>query len=602
MGWALLCATPLLAIDTLVVGTGDLDWKAIEDEAQYVTVVPESIWTWDAEPNANLMPGMAARGGSMRVWVRPTVPFENALKLRPGMDAWVDGDPTTAWGPDEDDVMGRGAAMYIDLGCTFRVNQIRMHPRLDRHHRMSFLGTFQVATHDGVFEGPFEVDLPHDLHYRPLLTFSSSYPNREPIVERRFPTRDVRFMTMFSQEVESWEIAEIEVRGDGSMPVGEFVSQPLYVRGGYPIWGRVTTDAGELDQQSISVYTRTGSDPEPLHYFLKFQDQLERVSHQDYAAAAERSSNAEQGPVRPNPEWSLWQPVTDGQVQSPGPRRYLQFRVLLHEPGTRIERLHFEYIKRPLAEDLAAEIAPVEVEPGEETEFTLSMEVHINAERGDAGFRYLEVLTPATVHGVDAVLIDDEPAIHTALLRPSEGFSIDTWERQLLPGSFVQLVFRASVFRDGTPFRVRVMDYFPRGEELEFVYQTAREEDVEPLSVGGSLLVRLRSGEVPLLQDVEVRTGLITPNGDGVNDVFEVSFALTKLTEPAALGLELLDLTGRRIRRIPAGEAALGRHRRTWDGCDEAGQLVPPGHYLYRLQVMADTKTVTRHGHVQVAY
>lgn len=595
----LLGAHRAAAIDTLVVGAGDYDWEAIQESAAFVSVAPESIWTWAAGPGANLAADLTARGGWIRVYIEPTNPFESPMKSRPGLDAWVDGDAATAWGPDEDPRVGREAALYIDLGGTFRVDQLRLYPRLDRAHRMSFPGSFQLATHDGVLDRPYSADLPLSLRYRSIVDFSPTFPNREPIVARWFPVRDVRFVRLVTEEVEPWEIAELEIRGDGTIPSGEFVSLPLYVRGGYPIWGRVTTDAGELEEQAISVYTRTGSDPEPLHYFLRFGDQVEKVSRAEWESAAQGASR---GPVHPNPAWSQWQPVADGQVQSPSPSRYLQFRVLLREPGTRIDRLMFEHLKRPLASDLAAEIAPAVVVAGEQTAFTLSMEVHIDAVRGDAGFRYLEVITPAEVDGVDEVLLDDEAVLHTALIHRDRGFTLDLWERLLLPGSFVQVRFRGSVFRDGTPFRVRVMDYFPRDEEVEFVYQTARAEEVDGVPEGGDLVVRVRGGQAPLLRGEVDYPAVITPNGDGINDLLELDFSVNKLTSPAPLHVDILDLKGRRVRQVSEGEVRLGRQVRVWDGRDETGRLAPPGLYLYRLQVVGDHETVTRTGPVRVVY
>ena len=43
-------------------------------------------------------------------------------------------------------------------------------------------------------------------------------------------------------------------------------------------------------------------------------------------------------------------------------------------------------------------------------------------------------------------------------------------------------------------------------------------------------------------------------------------------------------------------------HWRVWDGRDQAGFTVPPGVYLYQVEVEADASTSRRQGVVSVAY
>ena len=606
-GLALLVwATSVSALDTLLVGAGaeGMSWIDAGESSAFLGVAADSIWTWDVEPNINLATQIPTRGGRIRAKVTIQSPF-GPMDLqveRPGLPTWIDGDGSTAWGPDEDEEFGRQVEIFIDLGGSFRVDRIRLFPRLDREHRGMVLGTFELATNEGA-EPPNKM---LEVRYERLVDFSSFFPNKIAVLDRWFPSRDVRYILLHSRESQSWEIAELEVYGDGTLPVGEFVSQPLFVRGGYPVWGQVLADGRDVSELPLLIQTRTGPDPEPLHYYIKRGDELEQVTEEDYRKAGSSSFagvvGEVRGPVLPNPAWSPWQTVTEGLVFSPSPRRYLQFRVLLSEPGTVLRQLAFEYAGKPLAQDLAAEISPLVVESGEETEFTLSMEVHISQGRGDTGFRYLQVLTPATIHRVERVLVDDEEQVFTPVISPGEGFAVDIWQRVVQEGSFVQVIFRGSLFRDGTLFQVRAFDLRPEGGGFESVYQTAREEDVDPLLVGGQLAVRLRSARNPLVDEMRPRTVVFTPNGDGVNDLFEVSYNLLKLTRPVPVFFEIFDLNGRRVRQGHSGMDLSGQHIRLWDGRDDRGERVRPGLYLYRLQVQADAKTESRSGIVSVAH
>ncbi|MDZ7269786.1 MAG: T9SS type A sorting domain-containing protein [candidate division KSB1 bacterium] len=56
-----------------------------------------------------------------------------------------------------------------------------------------------------------------------------------------------------------------------------------------------------------------------------------------------------------------------------------------------------------------------------------------------------------------------------------------------------------------------------------------------------------------------------------------------RLRQPENVRLELLDLTGRRLRLLLAGKRAAGEHEAMWNGRDEQGILLPCGIYFYRL-------------------
>ena len=83
--------------------------------------------------------------------------------------------------------------------------------------------------------------------------------------------------------------------------------------------------------------------------------------------------------------------------------------------------------------------------------------------------------------------------------------------------------------------------------------------------------------------------------------MFEVSFNLLKLTRPASVFFEILDLGGRPIRQAHDASPS-GRVVRFWDGRDRAGVLVAPGLYLYRVRVEADAAKASRQGIVSVMY
>ena len=592
----------LQAVEVFSIGDGNLGWSRARESSSGVAVSADSVWLWSVQPRQNIVPTLQARRGRVLAEVERQIfpgQFGPALAVRPGLSNMVDGDPGTVWNPDDDEEVSRRARLYVDLGASFGVDRMRLFPRLDGEHRSLFLGRFQIGVNDGTAPGAML-----SLAYDPVARFGQFRANKSPVFDVSFPSRPVRYILLASDESEPWELAELEVYSDGTLPIGEFVSDPFFIRGAFPVWGQVLVNGGDAASSPVIIQTRTGPDPEPVHYFIRRGDELERTTRDGYFSISNSPGTIEieQGPVLPNPGWSQWETVADGIMRSPGPRRYLQFRLFLSTPGFSVRRLDFEYESLPIADDLIAEVSPVSVEAGVETRFSLSLEVQVDRRRGDTGFRRMEVLTPALVHRISEVRVNDLPAVHTARIRPHRGFDIDLWRRVVQAGSFVQIDFMATVFRDGTLFDVRASDVRPGADGIEEVYQPARAGDADPVSLGGQLHVRTLQKDAGLVQRVSPFNALFTPDGDGVNDEFEVSYNLLKISQARPVLFEIFDLSGNLVRSGYAGNDASGRFTRVWDGLDENGNRVPVGVYYFRIQVETDAVTATTGGVVGVAY
>ncbi len=603
---ALLFTVPLYAVDSLGVGwPGSITrWTQVVAETKLVALDQDSIWTWNVQPNSNLAPGIEERGGFA------ITPTRGVATFIPGASVLYDGDPTTAFNPDDFvDRYGlkRTAPIYIDLGATFRINRIRLFPRLDAEHTQLFPRAFSLATSSGLDKG---VNL-LERSFNTVVNFYPENPNRQPVVERRFPSRDVRYIRLIVRESRRWELAEMEIYSDGTLPTGEFVSVPILAKQGpRPLWGRVRYDGGDIQQLPVTVQTRTGPDREPLHYFrlTGIGSDRERVS----SAIWTQADSIERGPVVRNPAWSAWETVTDGQVRSPGTRPYIQFRLLLTDPGVVIRRLIIEYLNPPIAERIEAEVAPLVVAAGRDTTFTISLRTRIRRLRtdgsllpdGDTGFQSIRVVSAAEITRVEKVHIDDREVEFSTSFTPETGVEIRFRRSVLQDGTFIQIFLRGIVFRDATRFDVQAVDKRMVGGKLLVVQQSALEEDVDPLSLGGSLVVRVldQGGELPLLDQVRMSSGVFTPNDDGINDRFALAYVLLKLTRPATAFLAIYDLSGRRVRHIASGPIFSGQRAQIWDGFSEDGRPVLPGLYLWRLRIEADSGVVERQGAVGVAY
>ena len=183
-------------------------------------------------------------------------------------------------------------------------------------------------------------------------------------------------------------------------------------------------------------------------------------------------------------------------------------------------------------------------------------------------------------------------------------FDVNLWKRLIRDGSFVQLFFRASVYTDGTMFDVRLFDRRnnDNNAKLDTVYQSAREGDVDPVAFGNTLSVRLRDAEISIVGEVEYDSNIVTPNGDGVNDVLRLYYDIFKLINPAEVSFTIFNLDGLPVKFGLLGPQSSGNFMHVWDGRDEKGVFVGPGTYLCRLQVEADIGDRSHVSIIQVVY
>jgi len=601
------------AVDSLGVGfRGSIArWNQGVAEARFVAIRADSIWTWNVQPNSNLAPGTVERQG----YVLMPGAGEGVATFIAGAEVMFDGADSTAFNPDDfADRFGveRTSPLYIDLGATFRVDRIRLYPRQDADHKTLFPRSFSLSTNGGIDqEREIEAGNLLERRFESVFNYYTSNPNREPVLERRFESRYVRFIRIQVRDNQPWEIAELQVFSDGTGITGEYTSIPiLAARGPRPLWGRVRYEGGDITDLPVTVQTRTGPDASPQLYYryTGVGGDREQVSAAEYT----RLDSIEQGPILRNPDWSSWETVTDGRVRSPSNNPFIQFRLQISGPGTVIRRLAIEYLNPPIADGLDAEIAPVVVEAGQQTDFVVSLQTHMRVWRtdgsllpnADTGFQSLRIQTTARIDVIDRVLVDDREVEFTATYDPVEGTGIRLRRTILQDGTFIQIFFRGAVFRDATRFDVQASDRRLVEGELLTVHQSAREEDVDPLSLGGSLVVRIASeeGRLPLLQSVSPSSPIISPNGDGINDRFELRYALLKLTEAAPSYLNIYALDGRLVRQIEGGLQLNGDQIYRWDGFDAQGDRLTPGLYIYRLSIHTDEGVVQENGVIGVAY
>lgn len=552
------------------------------------------------------------RGG--KVWIHDFA-SENRLIGQVLLDQDPDTDYVwSAIAPESFSSKSFTEKLTCDLGGRFLVREVRFRPRADSPDQ--FLESFSIGI----------ADLGFDVYRIPVFTsVADVQENTEPEVRIVLdPPVTTEALQLFIRRQTPKEIglASFEVYGGG------FVSQAAYESEVFELpdlasWGEIRWSGQQDPQARIDIRTRSGTDPQPEVFWQSRPEQQDSVKFLQGGGALSLTEYKDQyrrlsdvlkptdplnrvGPDTDN--WSFWSSPYDFDfpgldIVSPSPRRYFQVRVDFAstiEDGGFIDYIEFEASVPPAVRRLVGEIDPALAPLGEATQFTYYIRPTIRA--GDNSFDGVEIFTPSGVASVDAVRIagveygDFVASIH----QDGRGFEVQLPRRLEATdsGALLEVGFTAPVFREvGTVFNGRVFD-------------TARPHEVRQRIVPGNAADEIEADELSvrtslshsLLLPAEIRPNPFTPNGDGINDVASISYTLLRLTATVPVTIQILDLSGRLLKRVYDGDDSLGEHVHTWDGTDDSGRLVPPGVYLCRIEADVQLRRETSTALLYVAY
>ncbi|MEW6755566.1 MAG: gliding motility-associated C-terminal domain-containing protein [Candidatus Latescibacterota bacterium] len=567
----------------------------------------------------------------------------------------LDGDPATAQyrgfvqDPDKAPGVPLGQAFregtIFDFRANVPINRIRFYPRLGREEDAllirsmaaprpplesfgevsfadNFLAWFEIRVADNslpLWNGPCG-RIPGRRWIGtddPLLdVLFSTRENLDVVTDLRFPTRSIRYLMIQPYPLRNWELAEMEIYGEGYVREAALYTEILDF--GKPIsWGRIRWDAQVPQGTRLEIRTRTGRTPDPDLYFTRnVNGDLERITRAEYLEIDALSRL----PTAHNTEnWSFWSPPYDVQagmrdsslavgswedgtpLLSPGPSQYLQIAVRFFstsQAAPRLDRLSLQFGEVPSAQQIFGEIWPVDVESSAPATFTYVVQPTFQAT--DAGFDRLEILTHAQADTVRSVALDgvevDRNLYPVEVMADRLVASFPKLQGQADSFKQLEVVFDAPVLRFGTEFSGWVYS----SDDPDRIRQQVKPGNATFRFGGNVLAVRTPVGG-DLLVDLAVGPNPFTPNGDGVNDRTRFLYKVREVTAGRAVTVRLFDLAGRPVAELPAVLVTSGEYGQSWDGRDAAGQLVPPGTYVYRLSLGTEAE-VGRMGLLSVAY
>lgn len=610
--------SPFTAAETdslrgLGIDIKEIDWS---HSLGHDALEPDSLRAGSLQPNfldedEDIAASLLSRGG----WVAADIGY---LSRDPKHQVVVDGDPTTAleWPA----VAPAGSASFhlyswgvvLGLGGEFLIREVAFRPLADRpdHYLEHFL--IEVGEKG-------ELD---NVRYRRFLTVAEVRENTEPDVRVVLDppvTADAVSLSIIRHTTKEVGIADIELYGGGFVREAFYESEVIGMED-FASWGDIYWGGRRDPDALVEIRTRTGDDRQPEIFWEERTEHQDRIrflqgggdlSFSEYKGRYElldefrKPRESHRRTTIDTENWSYWSSpylfeAPGVGIASPGPRKFIQLKAEFRstvKDGGEIDYIQFRASVPPAVRRLVGEIYPVETRIGETSRFTYFIKPTIRS--GDRGFDGIEISTPSGVVSVDSLRINRmDQEFSWTVNADSLGFEV------MLPGRLepddsgvvVEVVFSAPVFREvGNLFAGRVLD-------------TSRPQEVRQKILPGNAVHAIDSDRLSvttplskfLLLAPTTSPNPFTPNGDGINDVANISYMLVRATSPVSVSIGIFDLSGRMVKRVYEGENAIGEYSHIWDGTDDSNRLVSPGLYLYRIVAMRDRET--SYGILSLAY
>lgn len=511
---------------------------------------------------------------------------------------------------------GASLRVHFDLGGRFLIREVRLRTLADRSDH--FLEQFVI----GVSDEKYGI-IGHVPNLPPVVEVEgNTEPEVSMMLDRPVTTNFVQ-LRIFRQTPKEIGLAAFELYGGGYVKQASYESDIIELDDIASL-GEIRWSGRQDPHAQVAIRTRAGTDPHPVIFWETRPEQQDIVrflqgggalSLTEYKRQYDKLDDFlkpedEQDRVRPDTEhWSFYSsPYAFGHpgvpIASPGPRKFVQIRVDFASPtvaeGGKINYIEFKASVPPLVRRLVGEIHPIETEVGKATQFTYYISPTIRST--DSSFDGVEIATPSGVVSVDSLRIAgiNQEDFSWTIHEDGLGFEVLLPRRleQTDSGALVEVVFTAPILREvGTLFAGRVFDTTKPHEVRQRVVPGNATNEIE----GDRLSVRTALSE-SLVFSPRISPNPFTPNGDGVNEVVNISYKLLRLTSAVPVAIEIYDLSGRLVRRVYEGEDPVGEYSHVWDGRDDSNGLVPPGLYLYRLVVDVQSEQETSSGVVAVAY
>ena len=492
----------------------------------------------------------------------------------------------------------------------------------------------------------------NDNDYHRLEKLVADVPlNFDANVQLEFPKQYVRFIRLQRKpsiddkafasgqaNVQQGTIGEFELKGEG-VPKRVFYLSKIIFLGRTVNFGRLFWDAAPMRmidgvptpvddaQARLAISVRSGRDDDPnvYHEFTdtgaertvsreRFENELKQPDQSTGGQIQEGKPGLRASISYDQDNWTFWSfPIArSGQLAPLERGNHIQVRLTFESRSffdfVRLDSLWVE-IAPPLASQVIGEIARfdeptpdgglTEVYLGETTDFTYDVRAEFDA-ASQPGFdtirirtgsrprfkrlemgQPLQALDPAeVVEGENELVVHLPQAVTRSRNQP------------------VRLVFGTEVFIFANTFAGEVLD--TSGESLPQQIEAGNATD-EVNTNSLRVLGGAQEAGAPI-EDLSFSSEVLTPNGDGTNDVLAINYTLFRLPGPVPVALNIYDLRGVRVGGLEVGMQDAGPQTVQWDGRDASGELLVPGLYLVEVALKSEFKTYRHQQPLGLAY
>lgn len=386
----------------------------------------------------------------------------------------------------------------------------------------------------------------------------------------------------------------------------------------------VPTEVDDADAW-VEVEARTGRDDDPNIYHeytdsgKEFPVTRQHFEHELRLPADENIKLDQQPGIRASiaydsDNWSFWSSPNSDPGAQLGLRNggYLQLQITLQsrafDDWVELDSLWIETAP-PLADQIVGEVARLEemqpargftqVELGKREEFVYDVRASF-AGAAQGGFDGVRIRTGTAPRFARLEMGEPLREVEPLAVVEGDGELEVRLPQKVTRGANapIRVVFAAEIFLHATTFSAEVFSAEEGG-----LPQPIEPGDASVAVSTNSLRVLGIEGATPdFIQQLRLSSGIITPNGDGVNDRLAIDYELFLLPDPIPVALNIYDLQGRRRAHIEVGVQSAGLQQVFWDGRDERGALLDPGLYLLDIELAAEFKIIRNLRPVGVAY
>ena len=423
------------------------------------------------------------------------------------------------------------------------------------------------------------------------------------------PARFVRIAYPFSSSESGREgnkarLREVQIYGEGYHPEVELESGLIPLQGAKSLVS-IEWEADAPPGTAVQIQTRTGN--EVAEAYRYYDSGGVEVSEGKYAKLGFFKKGRIDTLQVAGADWSNWSAPyahSGAPIASPSPRQYLLLRARLtttdprQAASLRSIRLNFN---PPVAKQLQGELdIGVFDRLGVPQEVSLFVKPTFGPQ--DLGFDEVLLRAPPDMAlELGAVRVgrasEWEPlAVQVVETRPDS-----LWlrlDRLVERGGAVELIevqFTTALFSPGVVLHAALGN-----SSLANSWQQVDPADVTELAHSEGLQIVASVQDDKVLGDLGILPAVVTPNGDGVNDALTIAFTVRRLSGARPVKVRIYDLSGRLVRRLDAHKPLVaGQYALDWAAQDEQGQVVPPGVYILRIDVDADSDRAVRQTGVQ---